>query len=357
MDKKLLKFSLVCVSGAFILATNPSTAMAFEESVAGYPYDKISVTSNTSSDASISSLSEDDIPIPGFNNIGIANVRDNLNIRKAPGENEDIVGKLPKNGGCDILEADKGNGWTKISSGKVTGYVSTEFLITGSNASKLALEKASRVATANGDGLRVRVSPSINSAEFDRIAKGEELLVLDPLVVTYGEEYNKWVKVSIDSDSAEDGVVGYVAKDFVTLSYALPKASSIEELNYDTEVSNIRIKMINFAKQYVGYSYRYGGTSLKNGIDCSAFTQQVYRQHGISIPRTSSSQGSSGTRVSKENLKPGDLVFYGSGSSINHVAMFIGNNQIVHASNRRDGIKISKMNYRTPIKYVRYISE
>lgn len=357
MESKLLKFSLVCVTGAMILAANPNKAMAFEESVAGYPYDKDKISTNvsSSSDININSLSEDDIPIPGFNNIAIADVKDNLNIRKSPGENQKIVGKLPKNGGSTILEADNGTGWTKISSGDVTGYVSTQFLIIGKDASKIALDTAKQVATAKADGLRVREKPSVNSSELDTIAKGEELLVLNPLVVTYGEQYNKWVMVLFDSDSNENGVIGYVAKDFVDLSYSLPKASSMEELVYGTGVSSLRVDLINFAKQYLGYRYVWGGTSLKNGVDCSGFTQQVYKNFNVSIPRTSSSQGASGTRVSKNDIKPGDLVFYGTGSSINHVAIYIGNNKIIHASNRRDGIKISNMNYRTPIKYVRYI--
>ncbi len=361
MENKLFKFSLVCVTGAIILATNPKTALAFEEPVAGYIYDKdLSSTKQTGSDMVIvSTFTTDEIPIPGFNNIGIADVTDNLNIRKGPGENENIVGKLPKDGGCDIVETDNGNGWTKIKSNGVTGYVKTEYLITGDKATKLAAKLATPVAVSNTDSaLNVRSTPSAKSNDniIDSIAKGEELLVLDPLVLSYGEEYDKWVKVSLDSDS-EGGTVGYVCKDFVNLAYSLPKASSMEALQYGGDVSRTRVDLVNKAKDYLGGRYVWGGTTLGKGVDCSGFTQQIYAKFGYYIPRTSGSQGASGTRVSRNELKVGDLVFYGNGSGINHVAIYIGNDRIIHASNKRDGIKISNMYYRNPVRYVRYIRD
>ncbi len=359
MENKLFKFSLVCVTGAIILATNPKTALAFEEPVAGYIYDKdLSSTKLNGSDmVTVSTFTSDEIPIPGFNNIGIADVTDNLNIRKGPGENEKIVGKLPKDGSVDIVEADSGNGWTKINSNGVTGYVKTEFLITGDRASKLAAKLATPVAISKTDGLNVRNKPSAKDSEvIDTIAKGEELLVLDQLVLNYGDEYDKWVKVSLDSDTQE-GTVGYVCKEYVTLAYTLPKASSMEELQYGSGVSSLRVNLVNKAKDYLGGRYVWGGTRLGEGVDCSGFTQQIYAKFGYYIPRTSGSQGSSGTRISRSELKVGDLVFYGNGSGINHVAIYIGNDRIIHASNKRDGIKISNMYYRNPVRYVRYIRD
>ncbi|HWT26462.1 MAG TPA: SH3 domain-containing protein, partial [Mobilitalea sp.] len=223
MKSQLLKFSLLCVTGAVIIAANPKTAFAsaYEEAVAGFTYDKASASSDNSDNATLTTLASDNIPIPGFSNVGIANVDTNLLIRSGPGSDEKILGKLSKNGGCDILEADKGNGWTKVSSGKVKGYVKTEFLVTGTKASKLALEVGDFIATANTDGIRVRKEPNTNSEILDQIAKGEDLIVLDAKVVSYGEEYNKWVKVRLDSDDSANGQEAYVAKEFVNLSYSL----------------------------------------------------------------------------------------------------------------------------------------
>jgi uncharacterized protein YgiM (DUF1202 family) len=364
MDNKLLKFSLVCVTSVFLASasTNVDLAMAAEYSVAGYPYDKIgSYVQQTDVDKVISTLAITETPIPGFSNIGIANVDTNLLVREKPSESGKIVGKMPKNSGCDILESDN-NGWTKIKSGKVTGYVKSDYLITGQKASSLALSIANYVATSNAEGLRIRKEPSTDDSILDTVAPGEELIVLDPLVVTYGEEYNKWVKVSLDSDDSETGAVGYVAKEYVDLSYKLTQAHSMEELDLGSGVSSTRSKLISYAKGFLGYRYKWGGNSFSRdgGVDCSGFVRLVYSKYGYNnLPRTSRAQASSGKKISRSNLKPGDLVFYGNSSSgyINHVAIYIGNNKVIHASNKRDGIKISNMNYRTPVRYARYIND
>lgn len=356
MNKRLLRFSLACVTGTLIFTAAPKTAMAYEEGVAGFTYDKPVSISNNDGGASISSLSTYEIPIPGFTNIGIANVDTNLMVRSGPGENEKPVGKLPKNGGCEILEESK-NGWTKIKSGKVTGYVKSDYLITGTKAIQLAKEVGRYVATANTSGLNVRALPSTDAAILDQVALGEELIVLDSKVFTDDKEHGKWVKISLDSDDSEDGTEAYVAKEFVNLSFSLTKAVSIEELQNESGASSTRLKLVELAKNYLGGRYVWGGTTLGVGVDCSGFTQALYRKLGYSIPRDSRSQARGGMTISSNNLKPGDLVFYGSSSYINHVAMYIGNGRVIHASNRRDGIKISNLRYRTPVKCVRYLRE
>ena len=104
-----------------------------------------------------------------------------------------------------------------------------------------------------------------------------------------------------------------------------------------------------YAQKFVGNPYVYGGTSLTNGADCSGFVQSVYAHFGIRIPRTSRDQAvSAGKKVDLGSLQPGDLIFYTSGGRVNHVAMYIGGGRVVHASNRKEGIKTSAYNYRTP---------
>ncbi len=358
MDRKLLKFSLVCVTGVLVLSANPKPAKAFDEPVAGYTYDKVLTINNSSgSNINLSTLSSDNTPVPGFSNIGIANVDTNLLIRKGPGENEKVLGKLPRHAGCSIL--DTSGEWTKISSGKVTGYVKSEYLITGSAASQMALKVGNLLAKANEDGLRVRKSASVDSDILDTVAKGEDLLVLDSLVVNYGEDHNKWVKVSLDGDDSENGTVGYVAKEYVDIAYELKKAVSLEELEFGSGVSSLRANLVNTAKKYLGNPYVWGGTNLTNGVDCSGFTRGIYSKFGYYLPRVSRDQAVSGTKISSSQLKPGDLVFYGNNSSgyIDHVAMYIGDGRIIHASNPRDGIKISNLYYRQPIKCARFINE
>lgn len=368
MNNKLLKFSLVCITGVLLVSTITTPAMATEHAVAGFTYDKTGIEiPPTTEDIDVSTMSSDFTPIPGFNNIGIANVTTNLLVREKPDENGKILGKMPKDSGCEILEANN-KGWTKIKSGKVTGYVKSEYLIIGQKASELALNIASHIAVFNGtENLRVRKDPSIpdgngNDNVIDSIAPGEEILVLDPLVVTYGEDINKWVKVSLDGDDSETGTVGYVAKEYVDLSYKLAQAYTMQELQLGPGVSSKRANLVNYAKKFLGYRYVWGGSGtsrLKNnrGVDCSGFTQAIYAGYGYSLPRTSREQAKRGTSISSSQLKAGDLVFYGSKSYINHVAIYIGNGRIVHASNKRDGIKISNVYYRSPVKCVRIIND
>ncbi len=121
-------------------------------------------------------------------------------------------------------------------------------------------------------------------------------------------------------------------------------------------MSGVRAQMVAYAKQFLGNPYVWGGTSLTNGTDCSGFTMGIYRKFGYSLPRVSRGQASVGRSINSASVKPGDLVFYGSGSYISHVAMYIGNGQVIHASTTRTGIKISNMFYRSPIKIVSIVN-
>ena len=111
---------------------------------------------------------------------------------------------------------------------------------------------------------------------------------------------------------------------------------------------------MNFAVQFVGNPYVWGGTSLTNGADCSGFTQSVFAHFGISLPRTAAEQCGSGTPVDLGSIQPGDLLFYDGGSGIGHVSIYMGNGQVVHASNASTGITISSYGYRTPCAARRY---
>ena len=115
---------------------------------------------------------------------------------------------------------------------------------------------------------------------------------------------------------------------------------------YGAGVSDVRMALSNFAKQYIGNPYVWGGTSLTKGADCSGFVLSVFRNYGISLPHSSRAQANCG-----------DLVFYGNRSGINHVAIYVGGGQVVHASNPRVGITISGVSYRSPVKAVRVIKD
>lgn len=274
----------------------------------------------------------------GYTNIGIAHVESgNLNVREIPSTSGKLVGKMPKNAACEVLET--ADGWAHIKSGEVEGYVSMDFLLTGPEARIKGAELVHTVAVANADGLNVREQPSTDSAVMTQVLKGEEL--------EYVETVDGWVTVTID------GVEAYVSEAYVTVEDKLPTAITMTELLYGEGVSDIRVEVVEYAKQFLGNPYVYGGTSLTKGTDCSGFVQSVYKHFGVKLSRTSRTQVNDGTQINISDLKAGDLVFYTNGSgTINHVAMYIGGGQVIHASSPKSGIKISKYNYRTPYKAV-----
>lgn len=274
----------------------------------------------------------------GYTNIGIANVESgNLNVRAVPSTDGKLVGKMPKNAACEVLAT--ADGWAQIKSGEVEGYVSMDFLLTGPEARIKGAELVHTVAVANTNGLNVREEPNTNSAVMTQILKGEEL--------EYVETMDGWVKVTVD------GVDAYVSEEYVTIEEKLPTAITMTELLYGEGVSDIRVEVVEYAKQFLGNPYVWGGTSLTKGADCSGFVQSVFKHFGVKLSRTSRTQVNDGTRIDIADLKAGDLVFYTNGSgTINHVALYIGGGQVIHASSPKSGIKISKYNYRTPYRAV-----
>lgn len=280
--------------------------------------------------------------------IGIADVKSYLNIREKASDKSKVVGMLPKNGGCYIYSVDQ-NGWAKIKSGEITGFVVSSYLITGNDVTALAKKVGAKIATVTATTVRVREKKDTKSGTIALVPKGEELEVLS-------DSNSKWVYVQIDSDK------GYIAKDYVEVKYQLAKATAIGEEAIQTSGSassdhSLRSQMVSYAKKFLGGKYVYGGTSLTTGIDCSAFMMRIYEHFGYSISRTSRSQSEEGSTIKLKNIMPGDLVFYDKDGTIAHVAMYIGNGKIIHASNRVSGIKISNMYYKLPCKAVRILDE
>ena len=279
----------------------------------------------------------------GYTNIGIADVESgNLNVRQEPTTSGKLVGKLPKNSACEIVDDD--GEWAHITSGEVEGYVSMEYLLTGAAARVKASELVRTVAISNTDGLNVRVSASTDSEIMTQVPKGEEM--------EYVNTSDGWVEISIDGETA------YVSEEYVKVEEKLDTAVTMTELLYGQGVSDVRVDLCEYAKQFVGNPYVWGGTSLTKGADCSGFVLSVFKKYGYTLSHSSKAQANEGTAIKLEDLKPGDLVFYGgSAKSINHVAIYIGGGQVVHASSAKTGIKISNYKYRTPVKAVRIIND
>lgn len=311
-----------------------------------------------------------------YDNLGISNVNNFLNIREEPKEDGKIIGKMTSKSAGEIIEKTEDGQWYKIKSGPVTGYVKSDYILTGDAARTEALNVAELMAIVSTDRLNARTEPKADAPIWTQISNSERYIVLKQL--------DGWVEIELDSTSA------YVATDFVDVRYALNEAIKFTPIEDkpDTKTNNKgssssnkgssgsnkgsgvgntpgssagsskRTQIVNYAEQFLGNPYVWGGTSLTNGADCSGFTMSVMAHFGISLPHHSGSQAGSGKSISSSQMRPGDLLFYAnSGGTINHVSMYIGNGQVIHASNARDGIKISTWNYRTPAKIVNVIGD
>ena len=310
-----------------------------------------------------------------YDNLGVSNVSNYLNVRDNPDEKKGkIIAKLPSNAGCDILDTST-SGWYKIRSGNITGYVKSEYILTGQQAKDKALQVAKLMAISNTDGVNVRTEPNTKSSIYTQISNSERFLVAD--------QQDGWVKIEIDDQDA------YLSSDYVDVKYGLEEAikytpvvevadtSSKNDSKNSSKnnsgkknsandgaagsksgsVSSKRAQIANYAVQFVGNRYVYGGTSLTNGTDCSGFTMSVMAKFGVSLPHNSGAQSGCGKSITSSQMRPGDLVFYSGSGGINHVALYIGNGQVCHASNARSGIKISTWNYRTPAKIVNVLGD
>ena len=266
----------------------------------------------------------------GYTNLGIAQVDNHLNVRDKAGEDGELVGKMTKNAACEILKVE--GEWAYVKSGKVEGYVHTDYLLTGEEAKERAQEVVYTVAKVNTQTLKVREQPSTECPVITLVAQDERLEVVE-------QKPEGWAKIMLDDEEA------YVSTDYCVI-----------ELMYGNGISNTRIDLCQFAKQFVGNPYVWGGTSLTKGADCSGFVQSVFRQFGVSLPRSSREQVNVGTKISLADAQPGDLIFYAKGGTINHVALYIGNGQVVHASSPKTGIRISNATYRTPAAVKRVLS-
>lgn len=228
-----------------------------------------------------------------------------------------------------------------IRIGAVCGTMAAIYSFPSMAAIGPGFTEGSYVATITADS--VNINKSGDSEEVLLTVKaGSEYEVLDDLG-------NGWVKVCVNDTE------GYlpVSGNAMVAQVGADELAEVQQDAVESSNSYKRQQVVNYALQFVGGRYRYGGSDPNTGVDCSGFTRYVLQNSaGISMGRSSTAQSRQGVPVSADQMQPGDLIFYGAGSSINHVAMYIGNGQIVHASTERTGITISNWNYRNPVKIV-----
>ena len=383
-----------------------------------------------------------------YDNVAISHVSNYVNIRSEANTSSSIVGKIYNNCAATILATVDGEGgtWYQIKSGNVTGYIKSEYFITGADAEKIAKNVGTVYVTVSADSLRLREQPSTDSAILTTLSKDAEYLEV--------KEEGDFIEIQVD-----ESLSGYVHKDYVTQRVEFKQAVSVEEerqkaeedarirkeaedaiakvealkkeagqetasANKDTPSTSIgmiaqnpnadngttkeqnnqssqtstsqntgstagpggsetstgsstgtsgsyqntqngpgsavynsavRTAIVAYAKQFLGNPYVYGGTSLTNGADCSGFTMRIFEHFGVTTGRTSRDQAANGKEISLDQIQPGDLLFYASGKTINHVALYIGDGKIIHASTSKTGIIISTAYYRTPAKAVTFL--
>ncbi|MBD5554147.1 MAG: SH3 domain-containing protein [Roseburia sp.] len=319
-------------------------------------------------------VSENEVPIVAseYEDIAIAQVDNYVNVRSEPSTESEVLGKLYNKSAATVLETTD-NGWYRITSGSVTGYVKCEYVVTGDE--ELAREVSTRYAKVTTTTLNVRTEPSTESSILIQVPIGDDLVVLD-------ESIPGWAKVT-----TEEGE-GYVSADYVEFSTEFVHAESKAEeearlakeeqerkaaaaaaeaarkksskkssdsssesapsgggsTSYNAPSGSNGQAVVDYACQFVGNPYVAGGTSLTNGADCSGFVMSVYGAFGIGLPHSSSAMRSCGYEVSLADAQPGDIVCYSG-----HVGIYVGNGTIVHASTPSSGIKYSNVNYRSPI--------
>ncbi len=338
----------------------------------------------------------------------VANIDSYLNIRADNSEDSEVVGKF-YNGNVGTL-VHKGKEWSVVASGNAYGYVKNDYLLFGDDAEQYIENNCDQVAKVTAETLNVRADESTDSEIVTQSDADSALTVLS--------EDNGWVKVAVSEDQVGYVSSDYVYLDYVyetavtieeeqaalaaqeqeneqqtteapateapatTQTTEAPateattqaqtteapkkeeKVTSTDVVVKDESSSTETVKqassgsasgqaVADYAVQFVGNPYVYGGTSLTNGADCSGFVQSVYKNFGYSLSRTAASQAGDGKKVSLDSLQPGDLLFY---HGYGHVAIYIGGGQVVHASNKATGIKISSYDYSPIDKAVRVIN-
>ncbi len=258
---------------------------------------------------------------------GTVKCSSSVNLRSAANTSSSILAEL-KNGTA-VTVVSTANGWCKVTYSGKTGYIKQDYVSTTGSASN-------NTSASTGTAAVVKCSSTVNF----RSAASTSSTILGELkngtAVTVISTSNGWSKVSYA------GKAGYISADYLVTASS-GTAISPSNTAASVSISAKRQSVLNYAAQFLGVPYVYGG-STPSGFDCSGFTSYVFKNTVGSIPRVAQAQYDATSRVSRDDLLPGDLVFFGSStSSISHVGIYVGSNQFIHAPSTGDVVKYSSL--------------
>ena len=277
--------------------------------------------------------------------IGVIDAKDMLDIHAEANTASAVIGQVMEDGHVAILA--KYNDWVQIQAGEIAGWVPAENLV----ETEISNEEA---VAANEQVIAERTGATASEDEFfaEEEVQQDETAALQAEASEAAQNEIEEVQATEEAARIEAEAQAKAAAEEAARIEAEAQVKAAEEAAVQAK-ADARQNVVAYALQFVGGKYRAGGNDPHTGADCSGFVKYVMEHAaGISMNRSSSSQATQGHKISSNDMQPGDLIFYGSGSSISHVAMYIGDGKIVHASTERTGIKVSKWNYRTPIKIV-----
>lgn len=293
-----------------------------------------------------------------------ATVNNYVNVRQKASTSSKIVGKLYADCVATVIE-EEGN-WVYVNSGNVTGYVVKDYLLLGDDAEAAIAEKYKPKVQVTANVLNVRSGAGTGYEVLDTFTKGKEAELLEVgkewMKIRYtsggktktGYVYAKYVKTTGEPKYGETLAEesARIAAEKKAKEEAAAKAEAERKAAAEQAKRNKAKQVADYAKTAVGTAYVWGGTNMSTGVDCSGLCYAAYKKYGYTLPRVSRDMAASKALLSvtpnTTHLKAGDLVFYASGGKVDHVAMYIGDGKVVHASDYNTGVIISRYNYRTP---------
>jgi cell wall-associated NlpC family hydrolase/SH3-like domain-containing protein len=263
-----------------------------------------------------------------------------LNIREKAREDSRIVGVLPADGIVYVI-ADKDDDWVYVESGDVRGFVKSDLLIMSEDKKDASLEES-----AAGDLAEATIANGIVAA----VIQEEEAVKAEVPADQMPEEESEGILTKDEADYAT-ATTKVDPKDNKALYYTLTSIRS------GVPDGMLRNSILQYASQFIGNPYVWGGTSLTNGADCSGFVLSIFAQYGYSLPHSSAEQATCGTPIDVEDALPGDLIFYGDDNGIYHVVIYAGDGKTIEAKSTKYGIVASKVSYSSAVAAVRIIEE